>query len=327
MPPSLINNLGGPKGFGTQFLAATDDGSTAAIDITRAFPGGLTLFGTTYRQIYVNNNGNITFSAPLSQFTPQAIGAGFAAPIIAPFWADVDTRAGQVAGTGGNSQGSNLVWYNLDPADQTLTVTWDDVGYYSAHADKADAFQLQLIGNGSGNFQIKFIYQNIAWVTGDASGGQNGLGGTAARAGYSSGNGLHYFELPASGMQAPLLNLPSGAGNSGLDGIWTFDVTGGVVAPSGLGLAPEIGALAPNTTSTSTPTITGFGESGDTLYVYDSSTLIGSTIVGAGGTWSVTVGPLTGGVHRLTATETDSRGQISDVSTPFDLTVETIRRA
>ena len=53
MPPSLINNLGGPKGFGTQFLAATDDGSTAAIDITRAFPGGLTLFGTTYRQIYV----------------------------------------------------------------------------------------------------------------------------------------------------------------------------------------------------------------------------------------------------------------------------------
>ncbi len=126
----LVNNLGGPDGFGTQLLAVTDDGSSSAIDITAVFSGGLNLFGAVYRQIYINNNGNVTFTSPLSGYTPSSIGAGYSSPIIAPFWADVDTRGGATTPTGGNAAGSDRVWYNLDLTNHVLTITWDDVGRF-----------------------------------------------------------------------------------------------------------------------------------------------------------------------------------------------------
>ena len=67
-------------GFDANSLAATDDGSTAAV------PLGFTVsfFGTNYNSVYVNNNGNITFGSALSAYTPDQIGnAGV--PIIAPY--------------------------------------------------------------------------------------------------------------------------------------------------------------------------------------------------------------------------------------------------
>jgi hypothetical protein len=186
----LINGLGGPDGFGPSDLPANDDSSTGPINITAAFPGGINLFGQTYSAIYINNNGNVTFNGPLSTYTPQPIGTGYTSPIIAPFWADVYTVGGPVAPTGGNSAGTDLVWYDVDAASHTVTVTWDDVGYYDTN-DKVDAFQLQLTEEGNGFAEIKFIYQTIEWTTGDASGGIDGLGGSPARIGYSAGNGVN----------------------------------------------------------------------------------------------------------------------------------------
>ena len=42
----------------------------------------------------VNNNGDITFDAPLSQYTSQAFPISGSHKIIAPFWTDIDTRYG-----------------------------------------------------------------------------------------------------------------------------------------------------------------------------------------------------------------------------------------
>ncbi len=170
----LINNLGGPDGFGTDDLPANDDGSSGAIDITSIFPDSLDLFGQIYNSIYINNNGNITFSGPLSAYTPTSIGTGYTSPIIAPFWADVFTENGPVTPTGGGTAGSNLVWYDLDTATQQIIVTWDDVGYYAAN-NKVNAFQLVLTAEPNGNAEIEFIYQTVEWVAGSASGGSNGL--------------------------------------------------------------------------------------------------------------------------------------------------------
>ncbi|RUA22374.1 hypothetical protein DSL92_06255 [Billgrantia gudaonensis] len=50
-------------------------------------------------------------------------------------------------------------------------------GYYSYANDKLNAFQLQLVDAGNGNFDIVFRYEDINWTTGDASGANNGLGG------------------------------------------------------------------------------------------------------------------------------------------------------
>ena len=53
-------------GFTTNVLPANDDESTLLV------PLGFTVnyFGLTFTGLYVNNNGNVTFDQPLSEFTP-----------------------------------------------------------------------------------------------------------------------------------------------------------------------------------------------------------------------------------------------------------------
>ncbi len=279
----LINGLGGPAGFGTNTLAAGDDNYSSAINITSVFgTAGVNFFGHNYTSLYINNNGNITFAQPNSTYTPSAISAQANNPIIAPFWADVDTRGGPGTPTGGNDTGANKVFYNLDSVDGVLTITWDDVGYYSQATNKLDAFQVQLISLGGGNFDIVYRYASINWTTGSASGGVNGLGGTPARAGYSAGDGniAHYFELPQSGNQAELLALPTTPGDTGIAGVDVYQVLNGQVG---------------------TPTVT----------------TIGSTTVNSDGTWSANV-TLPNGPNTVTAQETDLAGN-TGTSTPVIL--------
>ncbi len=243
---------------------------------------GVNFFGHNYTSLYINTNGNITFAQPNSTYTPSAISAQANNPIIAPFWADVDTRGGPGTPTGGNDTGANQVFYNLDSVDGVLTITWDDVGYYSQATNKLDAFQVQLISLGGGNFDIVYRYASINWTTGSASGGVNGLGGTPARAGYSAGDGntAHYFELPQSGNQAALLALPTTPGDTGIAGVDVYQVLNGQVG---------------------TPTVT----------------TIGSTTVNRDGTWSANV-TLPNGPNTLTAQETDLAGN-TGTSAPVTL--------
>ncbi len=135
----------------------------------------------------------------------------------------------------GNSQGSNLVWYDLDEENRIITVTWDDVGYFSYHNDKINAFQLQLVNTGNGNFDMIFRYEDMNWTTGDASQGMNGLGGVIARAGYSAGDESHYFEVPFSGNQQGMLQLEDYlVSNAAEPGVWKLSVVGGDVTGIGL---------------------------------------------------------------------------------------------
>jgi hypothetical protein len=238
-PPGLISGLGTDTGYGILALAHGDDNSSGAINITSVFgSAGIDFFGTHYTSLYINNNGNITFGAPDSAYTPTAINAGFHNPIIAPFWADVDTR------------GHGAVYYDEDAADGVMTITWDHVGYYNQRSDKLDSFQLALINEGNGNFDILYRYGQMQWTTGDASGGSGGLGGTAARAGYSAGDGAHYFELPQSGNQSALLALAATPGNTGIAGVDEFQVRNGVVGPTTVTTSGTIDFSDPDLTDT-----------------------------------------------------------------------------
>ncbi|ACA15465.1 outer membrane autotransporter barrel domain protein [Methylobacterium sp. 4-46] len=214
-------------GFDANQLARNDDGSTGEV----ALPFTANFFGTTYSSLYVNNNGNVTFGTPLSTFTPVGLGANYrGAPIIAPFFSDVDTR----------NPASGITSYGTGTyAGQTaFGVTWPSVGYFSNHADKTNTFQLVLASRadtGGGNFDIYFNYQRIQFETGDASGGTNGLGGTSASAGYSAGTGAagSYFELPGSLVNGALIDggpnsLVAGS-NNGVPGQFLFPVRNGVV--------------------------------------------------------------------------------------------------
>ena len=92
-------------------------------------PFTINYFGNTFNKFYVNNNGNITFTSSLSDYTPIAFPVS-GQPMIAPFWADVDTRGG----------GTNNNVYVASPNANTAVVTWNNVGYYSRHTDKTNNF-------------------------------------------------------------------------------------------------------------------------------------------------------------------------------------------
>ncbi|EQD48597.1 Nidogen extracellular, partial [mine drainage metagenome] len=189
-------------GFTTNTLAANDDGSTSLV--TLPFTAGY--YGTDYTGLYVNNNGNVTFNSPLSTYTPYGLGSGYSGqPIIAPFFADVDTRG---AGSGLTSYGNGTY-----AGHTAFGVTWPDVGYYSRHTDKLNTFQLIMVDRtdtGAGNFDFYFNYDQIQWETGDASGGSGGLGGTSAAAGYNAGQTGNpagtYAQLPGSLVNGALLD-------------------------------------------------------------------------------------------------------------------------
>lgn len=215
-------------GFEAFTLPGNDDGSSAEIKL----PFPVKLFTRTYKALYINNNGNVTFGEATAQYTPEPLWT-FKTPMIAPFWADVDTRVG------------NVVTYGTSTIDghQAFGVTWPGVGCYSEIDSVTNTFQLVLIDRsdvGKGDFDIQFNYGPIEWESGQASGGDAScLNGTAAAAGYTSGTGLSY-ELPGSGTNGALLssnpvtglsNQSYGSSSAGTD---IFPVRGGQPTPAAL---------------------------------------------------------------------------------------------
>jgi hypothetical protein len=107
--------------------------------------------------------------------------------MIAPFWADVDTR----------DSASGLVYYQITATH--MIVKWENVGYYSMMSDKVNTFQL-IITDGTDTLlpagtNVSFCYGDMQWTTGAASGGISGFGGVAATVGVNEGNTLDYFQV------------------------------------------------------------------------------------------------------------------------------------
>lgn len=95
-------------------------------------------------------------------------------------------------------------------------------------------------------------------------------------------------------------------------------------APSTPILAPasDGGVQGDNRTNDATPTMTGTAEVGSTVRLYDGVTQVG-TVVATGGTWSITASTLGTGAHTITATATDTAGNISVSSGSVVVTIDT----
>jgi hypothetical protein len=215
------------SGFDTNTLPANDDLSTGLESIGME----LNFYGNTYDHLYVNNNGNVTFDQELWTYTPFDL-TSTGRVIIAPFFADVDTRVG------------NVVTYGSGTVDgrTAFGVNWIGVGYYDQNIDKLNDFQLVLIDRSDiavGDFDIEFNYDRIEWETGDASDGSGGLGGDSARVGYSNGTGEPgtYYEFPGSAVNGAFLdsNLDTGLIHGSLNstqlGRYVLRVRSGTVEP------------------------------------------------------------------------------------------------
>ncbi|MGY0649528.1 MAG: nidogen-like domain-containing protein, partial [Paraglaciecola chathamensis] len=253
----------GESGFGTIALEKNDDGSSQEIFFSDyadlSFDSGVNFFGRSHDSFYVNNNGNISFNGSVGSFTPEEFpitrfgddngdgecevdcsdipqaqtNSAFSTPenddiqspaelntiaMIAPFWADVDT--------GCDDCGDVFIG---SPNAETLVITWDRVGFYPSDSSLTNTFQLVLIDRadtGAGNFDVEFRYEDINWTTGDASDGENGLGGVPAQAGYDAGDGVNFFTLPGSRTDE-VVNLDTAASNTDTAGIWKFAIRDG----------------------------------------------------------------------------------------------------
>lgn len=168
-----------------------------------------------WSQVWVNNNGTISFDTDVPEYTPFSLAQ--AGAMIAPFFADVDTQGGLVPGYVDECRyGPSMITLISDgtQADGTPIykqsggvtydgkrhnawgVTWHNVGYFLAKTDHINDFQLILIQRedipNDNAFDVEMNYDQIQWETGDAqqSEGYDGLGGHPARAGISDGRTL-----------------------------------------------------------------------------------------------------------------------------------------
>ncbi|ADU70507.1 Ig-like domain repeat protein [Pantoea sp. At-9b] len=147
--------------------------------------------------------------------------------------------------------------------------------------------------------------------SGGSEGGSNNAGG-----GDNGGGGTN----PGGGGTNP----GGGGTNPGGGGDTTAPGTA-----SNLVLTDNVGSIqgaitSGTSTDDNTPTLSGTAEAGSTVSIYDGSTLLGTVVVGADGTWSFTTPTLADGSHSLTTTVTDAAGNTSAASDPINFTVDTV---
>lgn len=207
----IETGLGGPIGLGEIEVPRNDDGSFA-VDASSVFRDGLFLFGKIYRNpiLYINTNGTVSISEPVDSYVTQ--NTTYDVPVLAAFWGDVDTR---LDGEGLESGG---IWADLDIQNGVFSVTWFHVGVYRRNAELTNIFQLQLVDQGDGDFDIAFRYQQIQWSIGTA---EDDLG---AVAGIYDPSGPNFVIGPSN-----LQEIDDTHGNGGELGLWAYSIENGQI--------------------------------------------------------------------------------------------------
>ncbi|XP_067226379.1 mucin-like protein [Chanodichthys erythropterus] len=220
----LVNRGSAPEIFypfgssGDTRNAADDDGSSSVIPLLSPF----LFFGRRYQQIYVNNNGHLTFNQPSSQFVPYSLPAFDGQDIIAGLWTDLDNRARGVVSYHQYTNGSVLTRTTLDinnhfpnltfNASWVFVATWDKVAYFP-FSNTETSFQVVLISGSNFSF-ILMNYGDIAVTR------------LPVEAGYNTINSFNYFMIPGSNNGSFISNLKNSS-NVNVPGRWAFRVDSG----------------------------------------------------------------------------------------------------
>ncbi|XP_028390868.1 sushi domain-containing protein 2-like [Dendronephthya gigantea] len=241
-------------------LPANDDGSSGELTLSVPFP----FFKSKYQRLFVNTNGVISFKDSVEEFTPITFPKKNNQPMIAPYWADVDTRNGgevfyrQSTSVELFQRATNDVkkyfpgQFPSFQASWVFIATWQNVSrfrrsrsIYSGFGDPLkNTFQVVLITNGRHSFAL-FYYEKIEWTTGDAS--KSIYGGIPAQAGFNFGDGTRYYSV--RGSQTDLIRQLPTLSNVGVPGMFVFRVdeaeitNGGCNTAGGLTLSPRSGLV------------------------------------------------------------------------------------
>lgn len=190
-----------------------DDGTSEAIALSVPF----TFYGKTYKTVFVNNNGVISFNEPVREYTPNPFPLADGSPFVAPYWADVDNVLGGDIFYRQTSDPALLKSISQDisqyfpkspfTASWALVVTWDHVAYYGSTSEKGNTFQAVLTTD-SKMFYIILNYWDIQWTTGTA--------------GFNSGDDTNFYNIPGSQTDA-IINITT-TSNVKVPGRWVFRV-------------------------------------------------------------------------------------------------------
>ncbi|MCG7390081.1 Ig-like domain-containing protein [Pantoea sp. ACRSB] len=201
----------------------------------------------------------------------------------------------------------------LPPATSSLEITNDNGSGLVPIADGSSTNDATPVLSGVTTASaVVTIYngdQLLGSVTADGSGQWNFTPATLA-------DGTYAFSAASTDANGSATTSP------------TITITVDTLAPdaaSSLQLSNDGGgAIASGgATSDNTPTLGGSAEPGSTVSVLDGDTLLGTVTVGSDGLWSFTSPALTDGSHSLTATVTDTAGNVSAPSAPLNFTVDT----
>jgi len=147
----------------------------------------------------------------MTTFTTTAFPTSTSNPMIAPFWANVDTRLGNGAVYYRVVSGADSTYdpyfssnfgLNFVTAYKVVS-TWDSVGYYNQQGLLRNTFQNVLYVSADGYTVSCMNYPTLGinWVCGSGDGCSAGfpvLTGTPAQVGYNAGDGLRAYTLPGS---------------------------------------------------------------------------------------------------------------------------------
>uniref|UniRef100_A0A8C9YGF9 NIDO domain-containing protein n=1 Tax=Sander lucioperca TaxID=283035 RepID=A0A8C9YGF9_SANLU len=166
----------------------SDDGSSPLIPLQRPF----VYFGRSYSQIYVNQNGDLTFNGAFSSYSPQRFPMYGTRDVIAVFWTDLDNRVNGEIYYNQYTSGSVLQQATQDinryfpglnfNANWVFVATWYEVAYYPTTGTRT-TIQAVLISGG----QYSFVLMNYGIIA-----------LTTHNAGYDTENSTHHFTIPGS---------------------------------------------------------------------------------------------------------------------------------
>lgn len=212
---SAVTGLGGAAGFGEIMLSRADDASLR-VDASAVFQDGFQFGAQHYsgNDLFVSTNGLVSFGAAINGVMRQL--SAIIQPFIAVFHADVDTRLD------GEGAESGPIWVDVDPTQDIVTITWQEVGFYRRNANHTNTFQLQLYDQGEDGLSIALRYDSIGWTTGDLQNGWDGLGGDPALIGWRLAPTGPVNDHWASADEGRLLALPGMVGNTGVQGLWVY---------------------------------------------------------------------------------------------------------
>jgi len=167
-------------------LSLTDDGSA-----TVALSAGQTvkLYGTSYSQVHINANGNLTFTATDGAYL-ETLAAHFNRPRVSGLFDDLNM-----------TQGGTISWKQLS---DRFVVTWQNVAEHT-------------VTGSQNSFQIEMYFDSriqITWLS---------ISATDGLAGLSNGGGVSpdFFEADISGFGSCGPRPPSASGGSFATGMET----------------------------------------------------------------------------------------------------------